>query len=97
MVIGVLFVKAVLVNNLPAARGDKMESIFKSLFEIFPEHDPELGCRETAIPLRPGLPLILGLAVTQYTESLDNPLNTKLSELVNPSDNNSPSLNIMAS
>ena len=63
------------VNSRPEPAGESMASIFRSLSEIVPAQVPVFGCRETAAALLPGLPLIRGLTATQYTLSLDNPLN----------------------
>ena len=52
-----------------------MASIFKSLSEMVPVQLPLFGWREITMARLPGLPLILARTVTQYVESLDNPLN----------------------
>ena len=64
-VIDCVLVSSVDVNSLPDAAGVTIVFIFKSLSEIAPVHVPLLGCLETAVALRPGLPFNLGLTLTQ--------------------------------
>src|SRR5262245_46272463 len=92
----VVAVRADEVNTLPDS-GPTKASILRSLLEMSPMQDPLLGCLDTVLDRRPGLPFNLALTPSQYSVSFDRPPMVNVVNVVVPIEIISSPRNIITS